>query len=247
MTSGGDVLFPGATQQVTLSGDAAMKLLEDVCESDPPEFGHLSINAWGDPASIGTLAVVENVTLAGGDANLLCTGLKRFNVLHLAEDHASARVEMFHDVMPDCEEANRIEMLEKQLVDAMTEIVRLSIKLSDNADETKQQLLQQTLKKVEAFYSPENTDASQSEDSTILKHWLLKLEPHRRREVLSFIVIDLLSISFMDRKKIMSSTDTAYRLREALTCLEPFVKDLAAKGAIVSALGRNLDIGGGDT
>eukprot|EP00175_Furcellaria_lumbricalis_P001164 FN607892.1.p1 GENE.FN607892.1~~FN607892.1.p1 ORF type:complete len:50 (+),score=13.34 FN607892.1:1-150(+) len=34
------------------------------------------------------------------------------------------------------------------------------------------------------------------------------------------------------------STNTANRLAEALRCLQPFVKELAAKGAIVSALGN---------
>lgn len=240
MTAGGDVLFPGGSQLVTIDGEAAVSILTEAAGCDPPEFGYLPVDAWGEPSVVGTVAVIDDVELFGraGKATLLCSGISRFRVVHLDEDFRHGRVELFHDSEPDDLQREDIERLEERLVKGMTEIVRLSIKISDARDETRKRALAETLKRVEAFCG--NCDPKESRQ--LLQHWILDLSPDLRRELLSFIVIDLLSCSFMHRRSLMLSTDTGNRLAEALRALEPFIKELAAKGAIVSALGsESLD------
>lgn len=237
MTQGGDVLFPGGNQLISLSGEQAGRVLRTVADHDPPEFAYLPVNAWGDPAPVGTIAVVDDLQLNANldDARLLCTGVKRFRILQLDEGMESARVQIFHDHDPTEKELNELPMLEQQLVETMTQIVRLSIKVSDADDEARQIALAETLKRVEAFCG----NCEDREARKLLQHWILALSPQLRRELLSFVVIDLVSVSFMDRRNHIVSTNTADRLAEALRCLQPFVKELAAKGAIVTALGKN--------
>lgn len=237
MTAGGDVLFPGGSQMVSLKREDALRVLEAVAGKDPPEFGYLPVNAWGDPTQVGTIAVLDDLQMLGASekATLLCTGVTRFRVVHLSEDMSSARVELFHDDEPLDKELEDLQRLENKLVEAMTQIVELSIKISDTQDEDKQRALTETLKRVEAFCG----NCEEEEGKKLLQHWILDLGPQLRRELLSFIIIDLVSISFMDRRNLMLSTNTANRLAEAVRCLEPYVKELAAKGAIVTALGKN--------
>lgn len=242
MTSGADILFPGGSQLLDVGSDEALRLLRDVAELQPPEFAYISINAWGDPGNVGTLAVIDDVQLIGFEekATLLCTGISRFRVLHLAEDMKRARVEIFHDDHPRPEEKVDLNQLEEKVVATMTDIVQLSIKISAERDESRHTALTETLKRVEAFCGK----CDEQESRKLLQHWIVELSPHLRTELLSFIVIDLLSISFMDRKNLMLSTNTGNRLAEALRCLHPFVKELAAKGAIISALGKDIDVDG---
>lgn len=235
MTAGGDVLFPGGSQMLSLGSPEAMRMLQAVADREPPEFAYLPVDAWGAPATVGTMAVLDDLALAADTATLLCTGVTRFRVVHLADDLSRARVELFHDDEPRAEEAAELERLESRLVETMTQIVRLSIKVSEAQDEARQRALAATLKRVEAFCG----NCEEEEARKLLQHWIFDLSPQLRRELLSFVVIDLVSISFMDRRGLMMSTNTANRFAEALRCLEPYVKELAAKGAIVSALGRN--------
>lgn len=237
MTQGGDVLFPGGSQLMSLSSEQAGRVLKAVADVNPPEFAYLPVNAWGDPAPVGTIAVVDDLQLNASldEARLLCTGVKRFRVIHLGERMEKARVEIFHDDNPTDEEVEELPRLEQHLVETMTQIVTLSIKVSDANDEARQIALAQTLKRVEAFRG----NYEDREARALLQHWILELSPQLRRELLSFVVIDLVSVSFMDRRNHIMSTNTADRLAEALRCLQPFVKELAAKGAIVTALGTN--------
>lgn len=241
MTQGGDVLFPGGNQLMSLNTEQAGRVLKAVTHCDPPEFAYLPVNAWGDPAPVGTIAVVDDLQLNASldEARLLCTGVERFRILHLGESMESARVQIFHDDDPTEKELNDLPGLEQQLVETMTQIVRLSIKVSDASDEARQIALVETLKRVEAFRG----NCEDREARTLLQHWILELSPQLRRELLSFVVIDLVSVSFMDRRNHIMSTNTADRLAEALRCLQPFVKELAAKGAIVTALGKNKSEG----
>lgn len=243
MTQGGDVLFPGGRHVMSLHGKDMAARLKQISESEPPQFAYLPLNAWGDPAPVGTVAILDDLELNQqmDEAKLLCTGVERFRVLHLGDGMKRARVEVFHDEPPVEAEEEDLQKLEHTLVDTMKHIVQLSIKISDVEDEAKQTALAQTLKRVEAFCGT-HQDPDPRE---LLQHWIFDLSPQLRRELLSFVVIDLVSISFMDRRSLMMSTNTANRLSEALRCLQPFVKELAAKGAIVSALGNNIsdDVG----
>lgn len=233
MTSGNDILFPGCSQLLTLDDDTAQRLLREVSENEPPEFAYMTVSAWGDPGPVGTVAIIDDIQYypAQKTADLLCTGVTRFNAIHHDGDLTKVRVETFHDDVPTDEDLKEIISLEERVVAAMTDIVTLSIKISDDKDETRQRALNETLRRVEAF-------CGKKDGRELLQHWILELSPTLRRELLSFIVIDLLSISFMDRRSLMQSTSTENRLSEALRGLDPFIRELAAKGAIVGALGK---------
>ena len=234
MTSGADVLFPGGNQLLTIDAEKALSLVEKT----PPEFAFVCVDAWGNTDSIGTLAVVDDLQIGGENpqATLLCTGISRVKLLEIDENRTKAVVHPFYDETPNEHDITSLEQLEEKLISTMTNIVTLSIKVSDTSDQQKQIALADTLKRVEAFCGK----CEEEERKDLLQHWILTLEAHRRREILSFIVIDLVSVSFMDRKGLLRSTNTCTRLQEAIKCLEPFVKELAAKGAIVSALGRDI-------
>lgn len=238
MTTGGDVLFPGGSQLLSLGAGDADRVLRAVAGKEPPQFAYLPVSAWGEPSQVGTMAVVDDMQMhvEAEESSLLCTGVSRFRVVHLSADMHTARVELFWDDEPPEEAVEELEQLENQLIETMKQIVRLSIKLSEGSDEQRQTALSETLKRMQAFCG----EVEEEEGKKLLQHWILELGPKLRRELLSFIVIDLVSISFMDRRNLMMSTNTANRLAEALRCLEPFVKELAAKGAIVSALGPNV-------
>lgn len=233
MTSGADVLFPGGNQLLTVDAERALSLVEE----NPPEFAFVCVDAWGNTDTVATLAVVDDLQIGGENpqATLLCTGISRLKLLEIDENRTKALVHPFYDETPNEHDITTLEKLEEKLISTMTNIVTLSIKVSDTADQQKQIALADTLKRVEAFCGK----CEEEERKSLLQHWILELEPHRRREILSFVVIDLVSVSFMDRKGLLRSTNTSTRLQEAIKSLEPFVKELAAKGAIVSALGRD--------
>ncbi|CAN8074099.1 unnamed protein product [Agarophyton chilense] len=238
MTSGADVIFPGGSQLLSLSHESADRLLRTVCENTPPEFVYVCVNAWGDPGPVGTLCLVDDVHIDPEQekATLLCTGVSRLRILHLDEHMCNARVQNFNDDDPTPDVLETISEKEQCLVSTMTQIVQLSIKISEGKDEH-QRALTDTLQRVRAFCGQMNEEESRK----LLQPWILQLSPQLRRELFSFIVTDLLSVSFMDRKNMLLSTDTGERLERALQGLEPYVKELAAKGAIVSALGQRGD------
>lgn len=232
MTAGGDVLFPGGSQVLTISTADALR----ASEANNSQFGYLTVDAWGEPSTVGTIAVVDEFEAHGSDdtALVLCTGLERFRVVSLDDDSTFGTVKCFCDDPTSEELLSEVVEQEDRLVKAMTEIVRLSIKISDESDERRQKALAETLKRVDAFCGPNGGKTPEN----LLHHWILELDPHRRREILTFIVMDLLSLSFMSRRSLMLETDTAARLETALKALDPFLKELAAKGAILSALGK---------
>ncbi|PXF44593.1 hypothetical protein BWQ96_05670 [Gracilariopsis chorda] len=240
MTSGADLIFPGASQLLSLPAETAHRLLRTVCDSDPPEFAYMCLNAWGDPSEVATLCVIDDVHISPADekSTLLCTGISRLHILNIDEKMHNARAQLFYDEPPKEDQLAAITRLEEQLISTMTQIVQLSIKISEGQDEH-QRALADTLQRVRAFCGQIGEEQSRK----LLQPWILQLSPHLRREILSFIVIDLLSISFMDRRKLLNTTDTGHRLEHALRGLEPYVKELAAKGAIVSALGKEGEQG----
>lgn len=256
MTAGNDVLFPGCHQVVNLDEDTAKYVtsLVTAAETETQEFVYIPLNAWGDAGTVGTVAVVEDIApsldatdefatkgnVGEGGRMIICSGVARVHVHSISDDMRTARVEMFNDDVPTDEKLTEIENLEQQLVSAMKDIVTLTIKISDDDQHTREKALEDTLKRVESFY----TQNGNVQDTDF---WMMQLSPTLRRELLSFIVIDMLSVSFMDRRSILEGTDTANRLEIALQGLEPFVKELAAKGAILGALGRGGDESSSDS
>lgn len=239
MTAGNDVLFPGCCQSLTIDEVTAKRVIAEIAELEPPEFGYITLNAWGDPAPVGTVAVIEDLKYKPTENSaLICNGIARFRVLSISNNMTRARVEIFNDEIPVDNQLDHIIQLEQQLVTALRDIVKLTIKISDDGD-THQHALEDILKRVESFCEENNDE--------VPAHWIMKLGPDLRRELLSFLVVDMLSVSFMDRRGILESTDTAERLDAALKGLEPFVRELAAKGAIVGALGKDTPEFPGDS
>lgn len=247
MTQGNDVLFPGCHLPLTLDKETYQRISSTLSCNEIPEFAYIPLNAWGDPSTVGTIAIIEHIpeSWIENDENIeiIASGITRFQVQSLSDDMHEARVEIFSDNQPKTEqECDEIVKLEGKLVSAMKAIVTLTIKISDD---DQHDALRETLKRVELFYTQQKTDDdgesnnSKTETENENGHWMLELTPGLRRELLSFTVIDMLSVSFMDRRAILEATDTASRLQQALDGLEPFVKELAAKGAIVGVLGKN--------
>lgn len=232
MTAGGDVLFPGGSQMLSIRLEDAIR----ASKAANSEFGYVPINAWNDPSPVGTLAVVDEFEPKAADdsALMLCSGLQRFRLLEIDPDRTRGVIECFNDDPIEEERLPEVHQLEDELVKAMTEIVRLSIKISGEQDQQRQKALAETLKRVEAFCGRSEKHITNAD----IHHWFVQLTPDKRREILSFIVLDLLSLSFMSRRSLMLGTDTEMRLKDALDALEPFLKELAAKGAIISALGK---------
>jgi ATP-dependent protease La (LON) substrate-binding domain len=276
MTDGADVLFPGGSQMVHLHARGSLDALRTVIEEDPPEFGFVCVDAWGDACDVGTMAVVDDLELRGSamEARLLCSGMTRFKVVEMSEDRKSAKVVLFHDDDPEESERDEYISLEDSLVQSMNSIVQLSIKLSRSDNERgKQTALAGTLQRMEKYFSRSKSvtrhedgnaeekdgrsedsdidtgdvnsdvDSEDDEDSAdflphhVLQHWVGGLDEDRRRELLSFIVFDLTNMTFMDRLRMLRSTNTKERLGQAQEALEPFLKELVAKGAILEALG----------
>lgn len=237
MTSGADVLFPGGSQVMSLSTEISQRL-NTVCENDRPEFAYICINAWGDPGTVGTLAVIDELyeEPSKDKATLVCTGTSRFQIVHLDENMHNARVQILNDHEPKSDQLALINDLEQRLITTLTQIVQLSIKIAPEKEEQRLALTD-TLKRVRALYGEDGHEESRN----LLRPWILQLSPNRRRELFSFIFVDLLGDSFMDRRRFLMGTDTGKRLFVALKGLEPYVKELAAKGAIVSALGMDTD------
>lgn len=232
MTAGNDVLFPGSHQVLSLEEGMAQRVLKEIAKREPPEFAYITLSAWGDPGAVGTIALVEDFKYSpSGQSVLVCSGVARFRVLQLNESLTQAKLQIFHDDSPSEEQLDKVVELETKLMATIKDIVALSIKLNDDAEGTRQRALEENLKRVEAFCN--------GSDDADIDHWILELSPDLRRELLSFIILDMLSVSFMDRRGILQSTDTFERLDAGLRGLEPYVRELAAKGAIVGALGRD--------
>jgi hypothetical protein len=135
-----------------------------------------------------------------------------------------------------------VHTLEDSILSALKDIVRLSIKTAGAEDAPKRFALLETMKRMDAFVlgSGEHEQPNlENSNFRVLQHWMVGMDPDRRRELLSFIILDLLSMSFMDRRDILMSTDTTERMQHAHQALLPYLNELAAKGAIVSALGSS--------
>jgi len=53
----------------------------------------------------------------------------------------------------------------------------------------------------------------------MVERWGGELSSDKRREILSFVVLDLLNLSFMSRRSLMMGVDTRQRLEDALEAL----------------------------
>lgn len=253
MTSGGDVLLPGGSQMVQLEGAAHVEALNAVSAETPPEFAYTTVDAWGDVAAVGTVAVIGDLQVrTDGEevrVTVLCSGVGRYKVVGEGRgEEGEVEVREFWDDEPREEDLAALDKLETSLMESMKEIVRLSLKLSGAENDVgKETALAETLKRVEAFAEDaveqivENGHDEAAKSNPVLQHWAVGLEANRRRELLSFIMVDLLNLSFMERKSVLVSTNTKERLEQAEEGLEPFIKELAAKGAIVSALGSQTE------
>jgi hypothetical protein len=256
MTGGADVLFPGGSQLVRLVGnDAAVQSLCEASLCDPPVFAFTTVDAWGAESPVGTLAVIDEMKVGsdGGEATVLCSGLGRWQ-------RCKGGIEEVWDDPPREEDAEELRELDEELVLSLMELVRLSMKVagSDPGTET---ALAETLKRMEALCAKveagessgggggkEDGDeagdlasvggADEGTSVLMLQHWVgVRTNVNRRRELLGFITLDLMNMSFMARTGLLESTDTKLRLQQAKEALEPFLKELAAKAAIVSAFG----------
>lgn len=248
MTLGADVLLPGSSQMVQLEGSAPVEALQTVSNDTPPEFAYTTVDAWGDVSEVGTVAVIDDLQVRSDgeedQVTVLCSGVGRYRVIGQGSGReGEVEVREFWDDLPKDEDVEALEGLEGRLMECMKEIVRLSMKLSGAENDIgKETALAETLKRVEAFAEESAEEMAEVGDEAMannpeLQHWVLGLDPNRRRELLSFIMVDLLNLSFMERKALLVSTNTRARLEQAEEGLEPFIKELAAKGAIVSALG----------
>lgn len=282
ITAGADVLFPGGSQVLHVRDDEALAdTLSAVSAEDPPHFAWLPVDAWGAPATVGTTAVIDDLRIDRNpmEVSLLCSGLCRFRVLELAPDRQTARVKFFYDDVQPTEDAPEVseglpesatetdeagsgaetpvmtmDELETALVQTMKDIVRLSIKTLNPENPERQDALQETMKRVEAFWSKvEDVDSEESAADTmndaaglmtegrLLHHWVGAADKHRRRELLSFVLLDLLNLPFMHRRELLTTTNTRKRMQQALDALDPYVKELAAKSAIASSFGGSSD------
>lgn len=252
MTAGGEVLFPGTRLDVEVPLEAAMRA-SDAINS---EFGYLPIDAWNVPSSVGTICVVDEFfsttdenNNSGEMVSLRAHGLERFRLVSLDDDRKTARIVPFSDTPTREEDMDAVADLEGKLVESMQEIVRLTMKIGgeNDMDETHQRALNETLRRVEAFClrdcsasstSTELESEPENVDIGILERWGSELNADQRREILSFAVLDLLNLSFMSRRSLMMAVDTRQRLEDAIEAVNPYLKQLAAKGAILSALGK---------
>jgi ATP-dependent protease La (LON) substrate-binding domain len=246
MTGGADVLFPGGSQHTVLTGDHCVDVMRNVAAADPPEFGFIPVDAWGAACEVGTLAVIEDLELCVDDPEvaLVCSGIARFRVIELAADRKSATVALFHDDPVAERDVESVQALEESILSSLNHILRISIKIAGVEDAPKRFALLETMKRMDAFALGGGTDPAQDmadPNFRVLQHWMVGMDADRRRELLSFIILDLLSMSFMDRREVLMSTNTMERMQHAHHALQPYLKQLAAKGAIVSALGTTQD------
>lgn len=231
MTAGNDILFPGCGRVLTLNEASAQRVLSEITENDPPEFGYITLNAWGDPAPVGTVAIIDDFQYVRDNKSILsCSGVARFRINSINREFTEAKLQVFHDDIPSEDGLDSLVALEKQVISTMKDIISLTIKVTDDKNHTRQRSYEETMKRIESLVADGDVESVQ--------HWMLNMNPNFRREILSFIIIDLLDISYMDRCGILESTDTADRLDAALKGLQPFIRELAAKGAIIGALGR---------
>lgn len=231
MTAGGEVLFPGTRLDVEVSFEAAMR----ASDATNSEFGYLPIDAWNVPSSVGTLCVVDEFysTSNYGDDDMVtfrANGLERFRLVHLDDDRKTATIIPFSDAPTAPEDMDTVVDLEKDLMESMQEIVRLTQKIggSGDMDETHQRALNETLRRVKAVCA-QNTSTSSSDleiepengdaDVDMVERWGGELSSDKRREILSFVVLDLLNLSFMSRRSLMMGVDTRQRLEDALEAL----------------------------
>lgn len=256
MTGGADVLFPGGSQLVRLVGnDAAVQSLREASLGDPPVFAFTTVDAWGAESTTGTLAVIDEMKIGNnvGDATVLCSGLGRWR----RQSDGAGLMELWDDP-PREEDEEELRLLDEVLVLSLMELVRLSIKLA-GTDPGKETALAETMKRMEALCEKVeagnlgNSDdddgdgdpvsvggAEEGTSVLMLQHWVgVRSDVNRRRELLGFITLDMMNLSFMARSSLLESMDTKLRLEQAKEALDPFLKELAAKAAIVSAFGSD--------
>lgn len=244
------MLFPGGSQLVQVrNNEAGVQSLQEAFLLHPPVFAFATIDAWGSPSDVGTLAVIDEMRVGAteGDATVLCSGLGRWR------RGQSGRVEELWDDAAREGDEEKLKELDDRLVTSLMELVRLSIQVA-GLDVGKEMALEETMKRMQALVGSSGLDNDESGDedagdfesegggdgtsAKVLQHWVdMRNDKSRRRELLSFITMDMMNLSFMDRMALLRGTDTMDRLRAAEEVLEPFVKELAAKAAIQTALG----------
>lgn len=225
MTQGGDVLFPGGTRVLRAKGEERKRL-----ESLEGEVAYVPVDAWGEMVDVGTVALVGGKREMGEEMTIVLMGRKRCWV---GEGGENVKVEEFGDEHVGEDEEKILDNVEAEVVEKMKELVKLTIKTSDRE---RGERLAEVLSMVEKCWE-ERVGQEEGESG----HWVMDVGKEQRRELLGFVVLDQVSMSFMERRKCVRDTNTHERLKKALEWLQPYVNELAAKGAIVSALGSSDD------
>lgn len=226
MTEKGTILFPGGRTVIEVPLEDARR----TSEAPNSEFGYISVDAWGSPLPIGTLAFVEEFSskVSSNSALLSCTGIQRFYTASLAKESITADISPFGDVQLD----DYIHE-DQRLMSAAEELVRLTKKTGGYNDS-----MMRLAKRLYWFQGITNEN---NEQDALPELWYRASTREKMREILSFDLLEeSASFTFMERRSLIESVDFSERLDLTINKLEPYIKEMSAKAAIASAFGDQL-------
>jgi len=215
---GGATMFPGVPRVIeTDNAEIAPALTKE----DPPVFGHVLVDAWGETARVGTLAILTKVEMReGGRSSLFVTGHFRFQLVDTWEVAGveRARVAIVRDDLPN---ENLSDLCDKLLTELLS-ATQLIQRLTSSDQERQGEMMVESTNSAVAL-----TNLVQSMGG--MDEWVLA-------EFLGFAVCGLEDLSIMEKRALLGGLSSKERLIRAIDHLDPIVKNLAAKSAIESAL-----------
>lgn len=264
VASGASVVFPGIMFFTEVSDSRGHDWYQVVDNQGDGRLLLLAMDAWGEPANVGCIAKIRRILK--GDAQrctILFAALERFRVQGIDVQPALGLGPFKYNVgrawgsvFYDEEEENRpgqprmnegLDMMEARLLETMRSFLKLMLKNNKTHGSFPHFLLnniQVCLEELDG--AKQRPDLLGGGSLDVLAgvetgfdwtQYLRSQSPHRLREIVSFMGLDLLDWSFMERKSLIASRNVRERLRLAQDSLEYETQRLAAKSAIVDAIG----------
>eukprot|EP00188_Purpureofilum_apyrenoidigerum_P002458 Plantae.Rhodophyta-Purpureofilum_apyrenoidigerum.ctg25262.p1 GENE.Plantae.Rhodophyta-Purpureofilum_apyrenoidigerum.ctg25262~~Plantae.Rhodophyta-Purpureofilum_apyrenoidigerum.ctg25262.p1 ORF type:complete len:281 (+),score=50.21 Plantae.Rhodophyta-Purpureofilum_apyrenoidigerum.ctg25262:92-934(+) len=228
LSSGSDVLFPGAFAKVVLDDKKTIEAVEKLDQAQPV-IGHFFVETSNQVSKIGTRAAVVDTNYVSSESSspkveLTCLGMSRLEMIDVVEREPFVALVKPYDDLPTPEDLTPVQ---DELLRTISDVISLSFKLTVGEGKSTDTLTELN-NVVESLKDPQR-----------YKERYEKFNPrsNTRLETVSFLIADLLDQPIYERRRLLESKDTRDRMEYTTGYLEAQRAELAAKVAVMDAVG----------
>ncbi|KAJ8902664.1 hypothetical protein NDN08_005984 [Rhodosorus marinus] len=220
----------GAFVKVAVDDKETVEAIKQGIDDEGTEtdiIGHFFVETNNEMSKVGTRAAIiekQDVFTPDGTSvlEMTCLGMSRLKMLEVVS--ASP---FLADVEPFSDEPTEEDLFttEKELLDTMSDVIQLSMKLTVK-DGDGQGTLNELDRVVESLRDPSKMAGATGALNSALRH-----------ETVSFLIADLIDQPIYERRRLLESRDTKERMEYTIGYLEAQRSELAAKAAVMDAVG----------